>query len=140
MQNKKSTLLIILGVAAAASLFYGMTSTPGSRQKTQGPQAVPAGEGPSSVQRIVPQKRLAARSSFTSWGRDPFVPKGIKKPAASRPTLDGIMWRKDNPKAIIGGEIVGVGNSVSGYTVTAIEPDSVVLHSGTEEITIELEQ
>lgn len=68
------------------------------------------------------------------------MPKGIKKPAASRPTLDGIMWRKDNPKAIIGGEIVGVGNSVSGYTVTAIEPDSVVLHSGTEEITIELEQ
>jgi hypothetical protein len=63
--------------------------------------------------------------------RDAAADTGTSSPAPRNPSpvlrLDGIILG-DAPRALIGGQIVGVGDQVAGdYTVTAIDTNSVTL-------------
>jgi len=53
-------------------------------------------------------------------------------------TLNGIMFLEAGPRAIINNSIVGVGNTVSGATVTKINRKSVALEYSGVEITLNL--
>ena len=83
--------------------------------------------------------------------RNPFAPldkktapqsakitKQIKKPAASDENklwLNGIIWNRDNPMAIIDDTVVIVGSEIEGRKIVAISIDHVkVEYRGKEEI------
>ena len=74
-------------------------------------------------------ERKKARTSYADWNRNPFVLS--ESPKAS--VLEGIMWDAVNPKAIINGDIVGVGDSVSSGVITDIQQASVTIKNGTVE-------
>lgn len=52
--------------------------------------------------------------------------------------LNGIMYIQDSPRAIINGNMVKVGGSISGARITAINKNSVLLNYNDMEITLEL--
>ena len=62
---------------------------------------------------------------------------------ASQPadlTLNGIMYIREKPRAIINGNVVEVGESVSGAKVSAINEDRVLLNYNGVEITLKLKE
>ena len=63
----------------------------------------------------------------------PFKPTSSAKPFTDTssqtqlPDLSGIMYSKSNPKAILNGVVFSEGETVDGYTLSRILPDSVLL-------------
>ena len=136
MPDKKLILLIGLGLAAAGSLVYGiLTPSSARRQFSSRPvtlenQAVPHAEAD-----LFPKERHARKSQFGDWGRNPFVPWGTGA-ATSDLVLKGIAWDEENPKCVINGVIVEVGDEVAGKTVREIRRDRVILTDGEEELVL----
>lgn len=133
-----SFLIIILLFAVFNALKGGKKRTPeaGSAEKGIAGQAQP---GVHAVPTEVSFKDLASRVENIKWFRDPFT----LKPAyllgrAGELKLDGIVWDKQNPKAMIGGVIVGVGEKVGEYTIINITPQSVILTDGVTEIQLRI--
>ena len=71
-----------------------------------------------------------ARSSYPTWGRNPFVLE--TKQSIKKLTLNGIIWDDQSPKALLGDRIVGVGESVGAAVVVEIHQDRVILNNGIE--------
>ena len=55
-------------------------------------------------------------------------------------TINGILWDKKNPLAIINEEIVKVGDKIDSNTVVGIEQDRVILNDGSKDIELLLGQ
>jgi len=140
MNNKKQTIaLIVLGIGALISLIYGATSVPRSKiipsaKKIELPTA-PIG----SQEVSAPVKRRARSSSFKTWNRSPFIPKGVKG-SSSGLVLSGILGSAPNLKAMINGEVVGKGGRIGSNTVVDITTDGVILNDGIKEFTLKIEQ
>jgi len=85
---------------------------------------------------LVALSRLGARkkvkTSYADWGRNPFMPGYDQKALV----LEGIVWDEKNPKAIINGNIFGVGDHTGSNRIIAIKKDSVVIinRTGTVEL------
>ena len=64
--------------------------------------------------------------------KDPFapIPIGPKDVSSFSLHLTGIIWDKKDPKAIISGIIVKVGDDLGGNTITDIKQDKVILNNG----------
>jgi len=136
MENKKVTLVIILGIAAVFSLYYGITSTPKGKSTLPPEESAVYSAGGNLLPGIaVPAKRQARKTEFKTWGRNPFLPGGT----AAVLDLSGILWDEEAPKAIISGNIVAVGEKVEGNTVVDIRPDRVILNNGNTTIELRLE-
>jgi len=52
--------------------------------------------------------------------------------------LEGILWEDARPTAIINGDVVAVGDSISGAKVIRIEKDDVILNNGVSDIKLSL--
>ncbi|MEA3560853.1 MAG: hypothetical protein U9R31_03685 [Candidatus Omnitrophota bacterium] len=63
--------------------------------------------------------------------KDPFapIPIGPKEVSSFSLHLTGIIWDKKNPKAIINGIIVKVGDDLGGNRITDIKQDKVILNN-----------
>jgi hypothetical protein len=85
------------------------------------------------------QQRQEIRTSYTSWGRNPFVLKeesdGQK---TSQRMLNGIFWDEGNPKALINDMIVGIGDQIGQHTVIDIKQNYVILSDGTNKLILKL--
>lgn len=135
--DKKVIVLIVLSIAAVISLIYGILAQPkGKHVVSQGPAAEYKTDAGQTI-RIVPKRRLAKKTDFKAWGRNPFAPKGSDD-ASLKPVLNGIMWYEGNPEAMISGDMVHVGDKVGIYTVVEIKKDSVTLNDGTSEVVLTL--
>lgn len=140
MGNKKLILLAVLSVAAAASLLYGiLTPSPLRRGARGAPVAAPApaAEAPSGEPDSGRVARMRAEIPYESWGRNPFARTGTGY-GISGLVLNGIAWDKENPKAIVNDNIVGVGDKVAGNTVVAIKRAAVILSDGSREFELKL--
>ena len=87
--------------------------------------------------------REKEEAKHLTWDRDPFgleVPVEEEEEERFEFTLNGIIWDKDSPYAIINEEVVGSGGKVGSYTVVEIKEDSVLLDDGTERITLRIWQ
>ena len=71
------------------------------------------------------------RTTFRSWGRDPFS-------RADLLILRGIAWDPENPKAIISDRIAEIGEEVGGNMIIDIRPDSVILSNGRDDFILTL--
>ena len=138
-KQKKIVILIVLSIGAVISLIYGITASPKTRRSTS-----PAAEYVSSVKTaqssrgIIPTERRAKRTEFNFWGRNPFAEKESPKVKVTKLRLNGILWDDAAPKAIIGDDIVGIGDKVGPNTVVDIKEDRVVLNNGTADFELKL--
>lgn len=141
MQNKKIAALIVLSVLAVISLIYGLTASPKGKSRkytTSGQLAIsPYQQGAAGD--VVAVKRRAKRSRFKVWNRNPFV-SGSTGAAATELALNGIIWNKVKPKAMIGDAIVVKGDVVGGNRVVDIQPNKVILNDGTKEFELKMEK
>jgi len=139
LHHKKIIILIILGIVAVISLFYGIFAPSKARRNIVSEQT-------SSLQELTAEKgtvyltRNAKKTAYSSWLRDPFSASSTPIKGYGGPTLDGIMWDKKNPMAIINNNIVKIGDTVSGNTVVDIKQDKVILNDGSKDIELLLGQ
>ena len=137
MQNKKLTILIILGATAVFSLLYGIISTPKGRKKLTPKESAIYRDARTEPEKMIsPMKRHAKKTKFTKWARDPFLLKGT---ASSASGLTGIIWDEKSPKALIDDDIVGIGDKWGGNTVIDIKQDRVILNDGTKDFELRLQ-
>ena len=140
MKNKKLIIAIVLCIAGILSLIYGLTvPTKGKRKTGSSAEILHSASAVMGEKKIVPKRRRAKKTEFTSWDRNPFVPKGTPGAFGGNFTLEGIMWNKENPEAMINNVIVRRGDNLSGYKVIEIRKDKVVLSDGTEDFILRLE-
>jgi hypothetical protein len=140
MQNKKLIILVVLGVLAIFSLIYGIL-TP---SKTK----YPARERDSDIQtknKIILReepiltKRITKRTNYTSWARNPFTFQKILPKASEGLILSGIIWDKEEPMAIINGEILKIGDNINANLIIDIKQDRVILNDGTNNFELRLD-
>jgi hypothetical protein len=137
MKDKKIIILAVLSVFALVSLARGIMAPAkykgGAAVMVSAGQPVTAqGAGNASMQ------RRAKRTNFKYWKRNPFVP--ASSGTSSALALNGIIWNKDRPKAMIGDAIVVKGDSVNGNKVVDIKPDRVILNDGVSNFELKMEK
>ncbi len=131
--NKQQKLKIALPILAVIMAFVWGPIIMGSGSKRNADKSRPSGNGGTVNQgnnRNVDLTNLAyvgkrkkARTSFEDWGRNPFV----LTQAIKALTIEGILWDEQDPKAMINGYIVGVGDKVGSNTIINITPTSVTI-------------
>ncbi len=67
-----------------------------------------------------------SRTVYADWGQNPFM----LKRAPRELYIEGIMWDKKNPRAIINGDIIGIGETIESKTIVDITPSSVIFKDG----------
>lgn len=143
MKDKKVVILVMLLVLAVLSLLHGMNASKKEKRLSQPPAAA---EELSDQKNILPAsksveiERRAARTQFTSWKRNPFVPTGIQGGSSVNLELGGIMWSGENPTAIVGDAIVKKGDKLGMYEVIEIKQDRVILSDGTKDVVLRLKE
>lgn len=137
MRDKKITILIVLSVFAAISLFYGISAS-ARRGAPGGHKTAERGLGraPSPEPSFLP--RRAKRSRFTFWKRNPFTPGEGSPKVYQGLDLDGIIWDEKNPLAIINGRIVKINDKVGDKLVVDIKRDRVILSDGVNNLELKL--
>jgi len=128
--DKQQKLKIALPVLAVIMAFvYGpLIFGSGSKDKTN----KKTGSVSNSMQKNAVSFDLAAlsqsrsqkkaKTAYTEWGQNPFMLKRAPKAL----NIEGIMWDEKNPKAIINGDIVGIGENIESKTIIDIKPNSVI--------------
>ena len=143
MQDKKIVALIILTVLAVISLIYGATAVPKGRVKsaaiTEGQVAIASPQVAVAAKNVLSTERRARRSQFKTWKRSPFVDSQAAS-ATSELTLNGIIWNKNKPKAMIGDAMVVKGDTVGANKVVDIQPNKVILNDGTKDFELKIEK
>lgn len=140
-QNKKMAALIILSIAAVISLVYGIITPPAAKRGAL-PKETAAEQSADrpDKKKAAPAERYAQKTDFDDWGRNPFMPKGVSARFQGGLALNGIVWDNISPKAIINGEIVGIGDTIGGYKIVDITPNKTVVNNGSADTTLTLEQ
>lgn len=140
MKDKKSIVLVILSIAAIISLIHGI----GSLSKTKSRKFVlrqnfQRGEvkniDSEGIQTFL--NRQEKRIDYSDWGRNPFVLPEIRD--SLEVVLNGILWDKENPRAIINNKNVRIGDKAGVYTVEEISEDKVVLTDGIRRLELRVE-
>lgn len=140
MKDKKVIVLVVLSVLAVISLVRGITSHPARKTDTSYTYTAQATKPQtSSSQGATFTQRRAKKSQFASWKRSPFMPSSTLTVSPAI-VLGGIMWDKNNPKAMIGDAIVKKGDRVGSYTVIDIQKTSVILNDGIKDIELRLKE
>jgi len=128
-----------LGIIAVFSLFYGIFNPSRTKRnlltKDTGFQKTIVTE-----KGIIFLTRRAKRSNYSSWGRNPFLISGAPIRRFGGFTINGILWDKKNPLAIINERIVKIGDKIDGNTVVNIKQDRVILNDGSKDIELLLGQ
>lgn len=138
MKDKKVIVLIVLTIFAVISVGRGIMAPAKKRYAPSISAAAVSPAGPAAPKSGLVVERRARKSKFTSWKRSPFVPSGAT--SSSGLVLNGIIWSKTNPKAMIDGAIVAKGDRTGSCTVVEIRPDCVVLNDGAKTFEIKLEK
>jgi len=134
--------LVALGAAVLYNVWYFVlrpAPAPASRVAPQ--QALIAAppvqaENPAAVDPVsIPAAPAIDVLAPPSWRRDPFLfgdetragrTPVAPPPATSEPVVTSILFSSARRLAMVGGRIVGIGESIDGYTVTDIEHGAVV--------------
>ncbi len=89
-----------------------------------------------------PEKKDKPKEVITRWGRDPFSGKAYS--TASRAEglgdlkVEGVIWDKKNPLAMINGRVLKKGDNFKGNVVVDIKENSVILSDGNRDIELKV--
>ena len=155
----------VMGLSGSASSAPLVTAAAAAPAGERGAAGEASGSGALSAGALSPLSRRAARAgggatraggeSAWSWDRNPFLPawrdETVKSAPGSIPeaagtagaldplsSLRGTVVSGGERYAIVGDEVVPLGETVSGWTVERIEPYRVVVRRGAEVRTLEL--
>ncbi len=128
-------VLIVIMAFVWGPVITGSGSKPKSASNAD-PVAAPQGGGAELMALARSNERKKARTSYTDWGRNPFVLSKDTKAS----TLEGILWDEKNPKAIISGNIVGIGDRIGKGVIVDIKKNSVTVKVGEVEEEFHLDQ
>lgn len=133
--DKDKQQFIILGVIVSVLIVATVATVfkprPRRAVKARPPVASEAGT-PAQEPKPTPQKEQIV-SSFKMWGRDPFaVGAGVAASADGAGSLTGIFCDPKMSYCIIDGNVVKVGDEVSGYKILEINKDAVTVKIGDE--------
>lgn len=136
-ENKKIIILIFLAILAALSLIYGIIAPSREGYKKPSPEfSFVADEqgGLTADKETADFNRQGKRTDYISWRRNPFT---LKK-SAGELVLNGILWDKEKPVAVINDVELSVGDKIEGSVIIAIEPQAVILNNGAENFELRL--
>ena len=123
---------MILAAVIIAFVVFFFAAVMKSRSARKAAQSKGAGTAVTA-----PANRPAAvtepgKSSFPSWGRDPFAVGSVPVQATGDLSLSGIFWDAKMPVCLIDGKMLKVGDEISGAKVLEINKDTVLLKVGDE--------
>ena len=133
MDKQKKLILLLPVLLAIMAIVWGpVIMGGGSKKKDQQSGrarsgAVSSGSAADLLTMARSAERKKAKTKFEQWGRNPFTVAESPKAAM----LEGIMWDARNPKAIINGQVLGVGDRVGSGEIVDIQPNSVTIQTGT---------
>lgn len=78
------------------------------------------------------------RTSFSGWGRNPFMLRGELSETVRGLVLDGIVWDTDKPFAIINNQVYGIGDAVGKSRILRITQTEVSLEEDGTTFTLKL--
>ena len=126
--NKQQKLKIALPILIVVMAFVWGPVIFGSGSKSKGDNStsrvnknMQEGMSGFAVPSVASQKK--AKTAYARWGSNPFMLKRTPKAI----NLEGILWDANDPKAIINGNIVGVGETVEGKMIVEIKANSVII-------------
>lgn len=138
MSRKKLGIFLTLGLLGILFLSW-VFKTPFQSRKGQTSTRMTFTTPIQGRQIVSPSdKREAGRlkSSYSSWGRSPFVPGEQRENFGLR--LKGIVWDKENSFAIINEEIVRKGDKIEGKEVIEVERDKIIMNDGQSNFELKL--
>lgn len=144
--QKKKIQLIITGVLVIVLFFAAASGVKKAREAKSKSASIAAGAAGLGQDQSLKEKmsaevkdganqllqKLEEETRGLELIRDPFVPAPVvpSKTIPSGLHLTGIVWDRENPKAIINEIITSVGDSLEGNSVVEIKQDRVILHDG----------
>lgn len=141
LDKKQKTELMITSIGILFLIFLVISNTQKARKK----KAFMAKASDTVISSLsVPisfeEKEIEESAIKEGWGRDPFLF------GASTATgfgiegfiLNGIVWDKDNPYAIINNDVVKIGDKIGDIAVVEINKESVIVEEDGEQHTLEL--
>ena len=136
--NIKVALVIVLGIAAIFSIIHGITAPSPKRNRAALPAAtVSKDQKSASSEKVLPEKRLAARTKFKAWRSHLFAPSGTSSDSSAL-ILNGIFAKGKTYKAMIGDTIVMKGDKIGPNTVVDVQKNKVILNDGTKDFELNL--
>lgn len=140
-KNKKLKILlpvlIVIIIFVWARVFKTPASKRGAREEPGSLEIALYGDELLSFVATAKQKR--AKTSYNSWGGNPFILQ-LSSKTITKLILNGIVWDKVTPRAIISNDIVRIGDKIGNNTVVDIKQDRVILNDGTSNFELRLGQ
>lgn len=141
MERKEQVQLGVIGLGLILIVFFVWMNAKGARKKKTAPAHAP--ENATAVEPSVTAAQNATLRDNISdmqekrweaaWGRDPFRVSSDTAGRLVELELKGISFSQDKKGfAFINDQIVTAGDVLSGYTVSRIEKDRVVLARGAQ--------
>ena len=138
--NPKLIIFIILGILSVISLIHGAVAPTKFKRRTSSESGPVAPKEAINLAEGLSLKRDAARSNYSSWSRNPFtIGASIKAGTEGGGALEGIIWDKKLPLALINGRTVKIGDKVGLDTVIDIQKNKVILNDGTRDRELKLQ-
>ncbi len=88
-----------------------------------------------STVRSLPRTRIPP----IRWGRDPFQPL-VSHPTHVHLKLSAVIYNKEKPSAIIGGEVLYIGERIDGFNVIDIGENYVILRGAGGQVRLEIKR
>ncbi|MDD5270581.1 MAG: hypothetical protein PHE80_05250 [Candidatus Omnitrophica bacterium] len=128
-KNKRQIMILAVVILAFVVFLLAAAMKPKPARK-------PAAQAPGAAVNAVANKPAEAlspgKSSFPSWGRDPFAVGSVPVQATGDLSLSGIFWDAKKPVCLIDGKMLKAGDEISGAKVLEINKDTVLLKVGDE--------
>lgn len=142
MNREKVLRIILIASVPVMILIWGKSCgcIPKRTPAAKNQQAAPAAPQSEGGEVILPGKRQARHTKYTTWGRPPFRLGEVAQSSIAALTLEGIVMDPLVPTAIINGEIKKEGDEIAGATVVLIQKTKVILKEEKQEIVLELFQ
>ncbi len=136
MKIALSMLVLVMAFVWGPMIMGGGSKKKGKSTGNMSSTAILKESGSDLIALARLSERKKARTSYEDWGRSPFTLS--QNPKAS--VLEGILWDVQDPKAMINGYILGIGEKVGAGVITDIQPASVTIKTGTAEKIYQLGQ
>ena len=133
LAKKEKIELIITGIGVVFLIFLVISNT----QRTQSKRISTNDKDKAMVYSLfAPISFETAETKETEimegWGRDPFflAAPGTEDIGLEGLILNGIVWDKDNPYAIVNSDIVKIGDKLGSMKVIEINENNIIVEEG----------
>jgi hypothetical protein len=144
MTKKEKIEYIITGILVVLLLLFSIRMVVRvSRAKKRRPATKKEASDSGIIQKemAVATEKIVTKGKTLSWRHDPFglAPSVREEKEAGPLKLEGVLWDKAAPLAIINGQILKKGENVDGRKIVEIGERHVILSDGEKKQKLQLE-